>query len=169
MSSSSSLSDRLATACFNGDIPSAKAAIADGASVNDKGEAPDWDGTVLPLVPAVLGKHYDVVVLLLSHGDDPNGDFVMACGAYCSTSAILQLLIDSGGDVNRNSAGQPPLFTAVGSSKGDVDARVRVLLAQPSLDLTAKLTNGKTAEQYARDRNKPALADMIAHEVRWWT
>ena len=152
---SPSLADRLATACASGDLRSASASIADGASVNEKGRAPGWLGTVLPLEAAAYRKHRDVLVWLLSHGADPNGDRVMNYGAYWSTAGILQLLIDAGGVVSRESVGRPSL--------GCVDI-VQVLLAQPSLDFAVQY-DGKTAEQYARDIGKPALADMIAREV----
>ena len=39
-----------------------------------------------------------------------------------------------------------------------------MLLAQPCLDFTIKF-DGKTPEQYALDKVKPALAGMIAQEV----
>ena len=159
---SPSLADRLVTACDMGDLPSAKAAIADGASVNAWGSAPGWDDPDLPLRVAVAMEHHDVVVLLLSHGADPNGDHVMYSAVGWSTAGILQLLIDAGGNVNRKSYGQPPLFTAaVGDHSED---SMRVLLAQPSLHLTLTY-DGKSSQQYARDKGKPALADMIAQEV----
>ena len=157
----SSPADRLANACEIGDLESVKAAVTDGASVNEEGWVLDWVGTVLPLVAAVRNKHHDVVVWLLSHGANPNGEAVMANGAGYSSAAILQLLIDAGGDVNRMSVGEPPLFYAVDGNSKD---NVRVLLAQPSLDFTVMHT-GKTAEQYARDNGRPGLADMIAEEV----
>ena len=109
---SPSLADRLVTACDEGDLPSAKAAVADGASVNEEGRTPGWRRPVLPLAASVARKHHDVVVWLLSHGADPNGVDVMFYGARNSTTAILQLLIDAGGDVNRKSSGDPPLFAA---------------------------------------------------------
>ena len=108
-------------------------------------------------------QHHDVVVWLLSHGADPNGDAVMAEGARYSTAAILQLLIDAGGDVNRETDGRPPLFWAMDDIRED---NVRVLLAQPSLDFTIKC-DGKTPQQYARDTGKPAAVDVIAQEVSW--
>ena len=117
---------------------------------------------MLPLEAAVDNKHHDVVVWLLSHGADSNGDNVMYFGARHSTAAILQLLIDAGGDVNRGSSNALPLFSAVEGYHGE--DRVRVLLAQPSLDLTIKY-GGKIPEQVARDQGTPALADMIAQEV----
>ena len=137
---SPSLADRLVTACANGDLPSAEAAYADGATANEKGTTPGW-GVVRPLLAAVKRKHYDVVVWLLSHGADPNGDAVMTSGVAHSTVDILQLLIDAGGDVNRESYGEPPLFPALRYKRED---KVRVLLAQPSLDFTIKY-DGKTA------------------------
>ena len=149
-------------ACWAGDLPSAKALVADGASVHEKGKVPDWVGTDLPLTAAVYSTHEGVVVWLLSHGADPNGDSVMFCGTYPSTAAILQLLIDAGGDVNRRSNGRPPLFAAVLYNSED---NVRVLLAQPSLDVAIKC-DAKTPEKYARARGKPAVADTIAQEVR---
>ena len=159
---SPSLADRLIKACDNGDLPSAKAAVADGASVNEKGTAPGVLGlTVFPLAAAVDRNHDDVVVYLLSHGADPNGNGVMDVGACFSTAASLQLLIDAGGDVNRECGGRPPLFLAVECNSV---AKVRVLLAQPSLDFTVKF-HGKTPEQYARHYGYPALAGMMAQEV----
>ena len=157
-----SLSDQLVTACISGDLPSAKAAVAGGASVNDEGKGPGWLFAMLPLAAAVDSGRHDVVVWLLSHGADPNGGYVIFHGAWNSTAAILQLLVDAGGDVNRLSGSRPPLVVAIGSNSED---KVRVLLAQPSLDVTATY-DGKTPEQYARDEGKPAVADMIAQEVR---
>ena len=156
-----SLADRLVTACDRGDLPSAKAVVADGASVREEGTAPGF-GTGLPLTAAVYSLHHDVVVWLLSHGADPNEDDVMWYGARCSTTAILQLMIDAGCDVNPKSGGQPPLFSAVRGWYGE--GKVRVLLAQPSLDCTAEC-DGKAPEQWARASQKPGLADMIAQEV----
>ena len=161
-----SLADRLVTACSTGDLPSAKAAVVDGASVNEKGKAPGWGGSlVTPLAAAVFKKHHDVAVWLLSCGADPNGDDVMRGGSYGSTDVILQLLIDAGGDVNRGtgSYGQPPLFSAVegDNSKG----KLRVLLAQPALDFTIEY-DGKTPEQYALEKGRPKVARRIAKEVR---
>ena len=148
---------------MSGDLPSAKAAVADGASVNEEGTASGVGFySALPLVAAVEKKKYDVVVWLLSHGADPNGNRLIFNGAFNSTAAIFQLLIDAGGDVNRKSFSEPPLFPALrGYNSKDT---VRVLLAQPSLRLTIKY-GGKTPEQYARVWREPALADMIAQEV----
>ena len=160
-----SLADQLAIACWKGDLPSAKATVANGASVNEAGIAPVWSSAVLPLRAAVYYDHHDVVVWLLSLGADPNGDRVMWCGAYCSTAAMLQLLIDAGGDVNRKSDRSLPLNAASeGNRTRTREDAVRVLLAQPSLDFTIKHA-GHTPEECARYNGAPALANMITQEV----
>ena len=158
--------DRLVAACANGDLPSAEAAVADGASINGKGKAPGIRGMQLPLVAAVFKKHHDAVVWLLSHGADPSGEMVMCFGAWYSTTAILQLLIDAGGDVNQGGGVEPALFAAVRGVRSKDN--VRVLLAQPSLDCTIGYLD-ETPEQWARDKGGRAVADMIAREVgrRW--
>ena len=108
--------DRLVTACYNGDVASVEAAVADGASVNTKGRGSPFSANCLPLRMAVSMEHHDVVVSLLSHGADPNGDFVMCNGVLIRSPDILQLVIDAGGDVNRDSGGRPLLFWAIQSS-----------------------------------------------------
>ena len=159
--SSPSLAYRLVTACFDGDLPSVRAAIADGASVNEAGKARGYNSVWLPLAAAVYYKQHAVVAWLLSNGADPNGACVMYQGASNSSPAILQALIDAGGDVNGDSAGEPPLFAAVYNKRED---NVRLLLSQPSLDWT-RAHAGQTPEQYARATGRPVLADMIAEEV----
>ena len=157
----SSPTDRLATACANGDLPSAAAAIAGGASVNEEGCVPGW-GKVPPLAAAVRYAHDAVVVWLLSHGADPNGDYVMDYGTFEGTAARLQLLIDAGGDVNGETVdGQPLVFFAVDSG---IEDSVRVLLSEPSLDLLTSY-EGRSPEEYALVYSGRAVADMIAHEV----
>ena len=165
MSTSLSLSDRLVVACANGDLPTAKALIADGASVNDEGE--DADGSAwVPLVAAVRSLQYDLVVMLLSHGADPNGAYVMHYGVISGTPDILHLLISAGGDVNRGSRGLPCVFALFAPlSSVDVRANARVLLAEPSLCLVTRFGN-KTIAQEARKCLLPGLADVIADEVR---
>ena len=166
--------DRLVKACIAGDLPSVKAAIGDGASVNE-GSREGW----LPLTAAVANKHDDVVAWLLSCGADPNGDCVLFQCVYYGTTALLQLLIDVGSDVNRSSNGQAPVFWSIfkGSEPG-----LALLLAQPDLDLGPPDAVSKTPEHYARCHDDE-LADMIAREVselelpcgnslclsnRWW-
>ena len=159
--SSPSLANRLVTACYRGDMAGAKAALADGASVNEAGSVPGWGRAQPPLVAAVYRKHYDTVVWLLSHGAHTNGVLITTDVIAVVSSDVLQVLIDVGGDVNQHGGVLPPLFMAV---LCDVEANAWVLLAQPSLDLD--IANGdRTAEQFARFHGLPALADAIAKEV----
>ena len=156
--------EQLVAACERGDLPSAKAAVALGACINgpDAGLTPST--FMVPLAAAVHSRHRDVAVWLLSQGANPNYDGVMPSGAHTSTPDILQLLIDAGGELTVGVGGTPPLFAALSFVRED---NVRVLLAQPSLDLTYKY-EGKTPEQYARETHwvPPALADVVAEEVR---
>ena len=162
MGATPSLADRLATAGWSGDLPSVEAAIADGASVNEEGLAPGWTVTLPPLAVAAFKKHDAVVVWLLSHGADPNGSAVMYHCIWHCTADMLQVLIDTGGDVNVENGGERPLFTAVRDNSVD---KVRVLLAQPSLDLAITNEDGAPPDRYARDWSMLGLADMIAQEV----
>ena len=173
MSRNSLLTQRLVSACRDNDLPSAQAAIADGASINDwEEQKPAGVSVPGPLKTAVMSKQRDLVAFLLSHGADPNRSDVMYCSVRESTPDILQLLIDAGGDVNQKFgvAQRPLLFSAVlvndsESVPGTAADFVRVLLAEPSLDLDAKLDD-KTPEMCAFDAGKPALGDLIAHEVK---
>ena len=53
---------------------------------------------------------------------------------------MLQLLIEAGGEVNSNNSVGPPLYDTVYGNRED---QLRVLLAQPSLDLTIKSYDGR--------------------------
>ena len=114
-----------------------------------------------PLVQAVTHGHAVIVSHLLSAGADANADMVMYTGAYYGSAALLRCLIAAGGDVNRASGGDLPLFTVI-DSWSDVDgpSRLHALLAVPDIDLT--LTKASmTPPQYARYRGKPAMADVL--------
>ena len=153
--SKASLAHRLLEACSQGDIPAARAAMADGAEVNACEKF-----MPLPLVGAVMHNQLAAVAWLLSRGARP--DSAMCQGVYAGTTQVLQLLMDAGGDVNRHSDGRTPLAWAV---KGPSVHNVLLLLAQPRLDLTAASGDGKTPAQLARDSGKAGVADAITAEV----
>ena len=158
-----SLSDQLAQACLVGNVAEAKAAVHSGASVNDKGSTPYY-GTITPLMAAVWRRHRDTIIWLLSLGADPNGDDVMRGGAVAGCgSGTLQLLIDAGGDVNRRSGGELPLFSAVSNLQQD---NVWCLLVQPSLDLAVVSTARMQAELSRAPRLTAVIADTMECEVR---
>ena len=150
-------------ACFHGDLQSAKAAVADGASVNQS-ETTRRAGSIiaelpeLPLAVAVAtNADRDVVQWLLSVGADPNGHMVMP---YCATTAstdILQLVVDAGG--GEGCGVLLPLLLAIAYKRTN---NVRLLLAQPSLAIT---DGGVFLETHARGEGCHGLADIIAREV----
>ncbi len=88
----------------------------------------------------------------------------MVWAARSSTAEILQLLIESGGHVNAGRYGPAPIASLLKHKKGDMAARLKVLLARPELDLNAEW-NGETAEELAEDGGLGDLAAAIAAEV----
>ena len=152
---------RFVRACLRGSVDDVRAALDAGAAVNDV--VVDLNGLAwTPLRAAVFSKGPDVVALLLSLGGDPNGDKVMYSGVLTGTPDILQQLLDAGGDVNAESFGVRPLFVAAASAD---EAVIRVLLSHPTLDLRVSM-EGKTADEWARERGRATVADMIHDEVR---
>ena len=154
--------DLLVQACWCHDLPSAEAAIAEGADVNALGKSREGIA-MIPLLAAVAHQHVPLVTCLLAHGADPNGNSVMY---FCTASGmpdLLRLLIAAGGDVNRASSAWPLLFLAVRENRLD---SVHVLLGQPTLDLAAT-HNGMSPEQFARDLplDRVAVTSAIEHEV----
>ena len=135
LTASSSRADRLVAACYDGDLPSVKAAVADGASVNAWATERRLSFTKLPLIAAVYRQHDDVTAWLLSVGADPNDRHVMWAGAVHGSVAALQLLIDAGGDVSRASAGgQAPLIVASANRYGAGSRRFHWVMSRVRCD-----------------------------------
>jgi hypothetical protein len=138
------------------------------------GRSRRWGHTAL--YSAVSCTRRELVVALLAAGANANvktyfGATVMWRGAFGSTADILQLLIDSGGDVNEPmNNGDPPLLALVKYNSGDAAARLEVLLACPELNLDAAC-DGTSAEEWGVSKGNPELAAAIAEErrrrVRW--
>ena len=151
------------TACLAGEVPAAKAAIASGASVNDKGKN-KYGSVHTPLAAATSRQQMKLVRHLLGVGADPNGQDVMSSAVLSATPDILRLLLDAGGDLNKSNGRvlAPPVF-ATALAGGDVEAKLRLLLAEPGLDLTATFISGP--EAFALSRDKPVVAAMIHDEV----
>jgi hypothetical protein len=129
-----------------------------------------WDACTALHCTVYTGRR-EVVVALLAAGADANaadndGETLVSWAAYNSTADILQLLLDGGGSVNKpDDDGETPLVSLVCSNRGDVAARLDVLLAQPELDLDAKYY-GKTAKEWAEEEHHFELAAAIAEERR---
>ena len=124
----------------------------------------DSDASVVlraPLVAAVECGHRHLVVRLLSLGADPNTGDVMHHAALYSAHDVLQALVDVNQD---NGEGRPVIFQVLLGD--DVMACLRLLLAEPALDLAALDFDGNTAEQDAREQEELAAAELIRNEVR---
>ena len=162
------MDEKLVTASDRGDAKRVAALLSQGAAVNEKRKPPGYGIPVLPLRAAVRNRHLAVVALLLSSGADPNGDGVMADAVAVSTLPVLQAVVDAGGDVNRDSDGQLPLFTAICSqgTRSEVESKVSLLLAIENLNVDATNSDGLTAVQYARSKGKVHTASIIALAVR---
>ena len=164
MSTSGTPLQQLVLAARNGDLAAALAALADGAAMTEH----DSDASVVlraPLVAAVESGHRHVVVRLLSLGADPNTGDVMHHAALYSAHDVLQALVDAGGDVNQDTGeGRPVIFQVLLGD--DVMACLRLLLAEPALDLAAVDFDGNTADQAAREQEELAAAELIRNEVR---
>ena len=157
--------DALVTACSNGDLDAVKAALA-GAGLNVKGSN-RRGGQCTPLTAAVCGKHHAVVSYLLLLGADPNGDAVMWTSVSESTPDILRLVIEAGGDVNRASYGDLPIFAALATERCDeATERLRVLLSHPELDLSITDAAGHSPVEAAVAGRREEWADLIRDEVR---
>ena len=164
---SMSVSDRLVLACQAGNLSAVQAAVANGAKVNRSGKRPGWLlCQVQPLAEAATEEHFTVVRWLLSVGADPNGEGVMEAAACYTSPDILQVLVDAGGDVNVE-GGFPrrPVLSWVSLVNDDNAAdKARVLLAEPSLDLSCD-TEGRSPQQFADARGALEAAELIGSEV----
>jgi ankyrin repeat protein len=148
-------------------------------SINGKHSCYGWTA----LQYAVYRKRPEVVVALLAAGACANvkiGDglasvYADSCpiqhgitsvwlAAFSSNANTLQVLIESGGNVNEPAPdGQTPLLALVRNSYGDAASRLAVLLARPELDLDNKW-KGKTAKRWAADEGYHDLAAAIEQE-----
>lgn len=81
-------------------------------------------------------------------------------------AAVLQAMVAGGGDVGMTDGrGWNALFVAIDGGAPMSFAGVRALLRQPQLDVSHRDAAGRTAEEYAREKNQPDLADAIREEV----
>ena len=111
---------------------------------------------------ATMVQH-EVISLLLGRGTDPSHPRVMLCAMW-NTPEALQLVLDAGGDPNAATGSDRPIFAAL-RSVWKREEKLRLLLQQPTLDLTLRNDVGETAEQNAWRLLEPGLATAIAVEV----
>lgn len=137
-----------------------------GGPVNEK----DAGGDTLLHYAAQQGNAV-VTAKLLNAGADPNmrneaGYTPVRWAAASGNAETLTALISAGGDVNSvGDHGESVLIRLASEGIGeDVEQRLQVLLSVPTLDLEYRYL-GKTAEQWARDLERPHLADLIHLEM----
>ena len=148
-------------------LPDLEAALLDGFPV----DATDSKGRETLLHWAARWGQLPLTRLLLAHGANPNranrwGGTPLWTAAYRGTPEVLQGLIDAGGDLNaQDRDGYTVLMAVVCWAHGAADARLQVLLAQPSLDLNSTGGLAVSAADLARRHMRQAMADAIRQEV----
>ena len=112
----------------------------------------------------------DTTLLALRHGANPTGrnqfgQTPVWWAAFLGKAEVLRALVAAGGSVNTPAdTGETPLIALAKAGLSDAPRRLGVLLEAPDLDLLA-VQEGRTAEEWARERGFGALADMVAAEV----
>jgi ankyrin repeat protein len=110
------------------------------------------------------------VKVLLAHGADvdalsknPLSNQPLHAAVSLNTSSeVVTALLDAGADVNAKQAGGfTPLHQAADSGKAEI---VAILLARGA-DRSALCDKAKTAADYARARDRIALADLLSHST----
>ncbi len=123
----------LLTAAVEGDAAGARAALADGASV----EAHD-DRRRTPLLLAALGDHVEVAQVLVAAGADPNAmdhrhDTPWLVTGVTGSVAMLEVLLPAGADLTiRNRYGGVSVIPA--SERGHIDYVRRVVTTGIDVD-----------------------------------
>jgi len=121
----------------------------------------DLRGTTWPLDVAVQQAHLDMVNLLLNHGAKIHGK-ELAQAAFAGTQdeslAMVTVLLKAGADANSSYDGFTALFWA--SSKGNTNA-VKLLLAQPGIQLDEASPDGHTALMTAAEHGHVEIVEML--------
>lgn len=158
----------LAYAARSGCIEIVKLLMKKGAAVDAMGDHTRWT----PLLQAADQRQADVVRYLLAHGANVNvrAGFgqtaltaailgsVFSYGPESDRDQTIQALLVSGADVNlRGQFSWTPLMTAV--LRGDADL-VQLLIGKGA-DLSAKDEKGKTALDYAEERDERGIRYIL--------
>ena len=158
----------LAYAARSGCIEIVKRLIGEGAAVDAMDDHTRWT----PLLRAADQRHAEVVRYLLAHGASVNAKArfgqtpltvailgtVFSYGPKGNRDETIQALLLSGADVNlQGEFSWSPLMAAV--LRGDADL-LRLLISKGA-DLSAKDEEGKTALDYAEERDEREIRDML--------
>jgi ankyrin repeat protein/thymidine kinase len=156
-------------AAKNGDILILKALLRagssfiTGASVNCQNK----EG-VTPLFLAAQNGHIDAVTILLNVGADPNQREYNKLTALHQAATnghlkIVNLLIGLVLDPNiQDVKDETPLMKALYDGHEDI---VKVFLQDNRINLRLKRIDGKTALDFARDKNYPNLVELITKKI----
>ena len=165
--------EKLLRHCYEGKLDAVKAALAQGASVNDDASTcTDGGKRSRPLVAAIEREHTAILHHLLSLGAQASfADPAIMLAAVKAPLHILDSVITAGGDVNKTSrahAWKSPLFELLeNGSKPQAKEKLQRLLVEPVLDL-GKVTNAyfdATPAQHAILYRHSDFAAMIEDEV----
>ncbi|MGI0134165.1 MAG: ankyrin repeat domain-containing protein [Candidatus Micrarchaeaceae archaeon] len=89
--------ERLLQAATSGNVSELQAALRDGAQTGVADRTRDSPPPQLPLVAAVIGRHYVAAKALLNAGADPNTAIGIVA---CTSPNIVQLLLEHGANPN---------------------------------------------------------------------
>jgi ankyrin repeat protein len=143
---------QLIEAVKEGNLPSVKTSLANGADIKVKNRKGD---TLLFL--AIEKGHTEIVGFLLDNGfgindEDPIGRTTLLAAAYCGHTEIVKLLLDKGAEVNpKNDYGFTPLMAAADNGYLEI---VKLLLDKGA-DVNTKHKTGNTALIGAAERGFP--------------
>lgn len=157
--------DALRDAALNGDLASAKQAVAAGADVNWDTSVIPW-GDSTPLQLAARHGHIEMMRYLLENGADINhtsdyGTIALHHAAANGQTEAVKFLVTAGSDINALSIyKQTPLhYCGIGSNP---NVEVVNYLIAAGADTRIRDTDGMTAQQRASWKGYPAIAAAIA-------
>ena len=152
-----------------GDVQGAKAAIAQGADVNEK------TGLFTPLVAAIRGANQDMIALLLESGADPNkgagsnSPLSLACDR--SNAELVRMLLEKGADAKSSPNDTTALHHAAEAGclncvellvGAGADVNALTALGTPAIHLARIAGHGDVASYLAAHGYAPPAVPPIA-------
>lgn len=158
---------------MRGDLPALITAVEKGniALVRlllQQGADPDiWGGETMPLFSALEKKNTEIALLLLNHGADVNGSLstsansvpALVFAAGYENLAVVEFLLARGADVNAKA--MPYGITALMAAASDGNAPIAKLLLEKGARRDVTNDDGKTALDFAREKNHTAVAELL--------
>ena len=158
-----SLEEQLFSACWNGNIETVKQLLLQqDININEK----DDNYGYTPLIYACWNGHFEIVKILLNDNrmnanlgnNDGKTAFYVAC--YRKTEIVNYMLKNENIDINKaNTYGWTPLMIA--SIRGYIEIIKYILVSGREININAKNNDGKTAIDYAREKNKTEILKLL--------